>query len=118
MTRQSIQAPDELEFLEHFGVEPAEASPSDGFWQYEFSDAVGFQLVLSFDVLERSLQTVLVHDGVQVARMSAEGMVSLSIDENDPVIRGRCLAPGVEMSVEIRAEPRLSVTWSSLRTDE
>jgi hypothetical protein len=69
-------------------------------------------------VLERSLQTVLVHNAVEVARMSAEGMVSLVIDESDPVIRGRCLAQGVEISVEICIEPRLRVTWSSLRMEE
>ena len=62
-TMAQLEIPTELEFLEFFGAEPIETRGTDGFWCYEVTDRNRVTLRLSFNVLERSVQTTLLFSG-------------------------------------------------------
>ena len=54
-----MRVPGVAELTEFFGSEPVEHSAEDGYWCYEFTDELGIQVRLSFNIFERSLQTTL-----------------------------------------------------------
>jgi hypothetical protein len=108
--------PDELEMIEALGTEPKEARPADGFWCFELTDSVGTTLRLSYDVFGRSLQTVLIASGHEIARVSQEGALSLKItsDRGGTALRGEFEYRDARATVAIRIVPRISVSWATL----
>lgn len=67
-------APDSLELLEWFGVEPVISRPEDGFYAYEVDLGHDDTLTFSFDHSEGSVQVVLKHAGEPTpsSRMKAQ----------------------------------------------
>lgn len=58
-TNRAFEVPKESELVEFFGAEPTERSVKDGFWAFAVTDERGVKLRFSFDLYERSVQTML-----------------------------------------------------------
>lgn len=114
-----MQVPDELTLLELLEVAPSESRPSEGFWRYELHDNKGIVVELSFDVLERSLQTVIRVGTHVVATISSEGGVSLHpIQLSDKTaLRGEFKTQGIRTVLDLKLKPSLEVRWSSILED-
>lgn len=120
MSHGFTKVPSESEFLAAFGVEPVESARQDGFWCYSFGsedrDAVRF----SFNIQERSVQTVweskgravctVVHENADEIRINdSGGEASISVDF--AYERDEC-----RTQLQLRVLPNLEITWASLRT--
>jgi hypothetical protein len=111
-----MDVPDELSLLELLEVSPTEASPLDGFWRYELRDETGVVVELSFNTLERSVQTTIRVGAQVVATVSQEGGVSLRPIRlsGEAALRGEFEARGSRTILELKLKPRLEVRWASL----
>ncbi len=111
----SFRVLDEVELLGFFGAEPVVRAVEDGYWCYEVSDSRGVTLRFSFNLYERSVQTVLLLGGTPVATVSHEGAERMLFLEG----RLRCefSGPGMKTVLTVESGPSLSVAWSSLRTE-
>jgi hypothetical protein len=105
--------PSELELLEFFGADPSERS-EDGYYCYEVADARGVTLRFSFDVLERSVQTVLSVDGASLCSVSHENATRVRVREGALWCDFSSADSKAKLAVELY--PRISIRWSSLRT--
>jgi hypothetical protein len=87
-----FKVPEESEFLQHFSVGPEKSAPKDGYCCYEFKDVSGTMLRVSFNVHERSLQTILLKGGYEFSRVCQEGATLLAIINmgGKKVLRGEC----------------------------
>jgi hypothetical protein len=107
--------PSELELLEWFGCEPTKAE--DGQYRYQVSDKSNVTLIFSFDVIQASIQTVVIKADVPVTKVVQESARKLWIQEfgGRKHLRAECLLGShrVEMSIEI--EPCIKVEWITLR---
>ena len=111
---ERFEVPDELSFLESFGVEPLESAPEDGYWCYRLADGAGGAVRLSFNVLERSLQTIQEFGGVGKATVSCEGAVSLRLADDGTSLNGECRSEGSRTTLELQVMPHVEVTWATL----
>ena len=76
-------APDPLDLLGFFGVEPAIASPEEGFYAFEVDLGHDETLRLSFDRSEGSVQIVMKQGGEPISIVSQEGATQMSIIRKD-----------------------------------
>jgi hypothetical protein len=106
------RTPDDLELLGFFESEAIESIPEDGYWCYEFTDSHGNGLRVSCNVLEKSVQTVVLFGGHEIQTVVHEGAEELVIRENR--LYGR-FDLGADSRLTIQLKPSLSVQWSSLR---
>jgi hypothetical protein len=111
--RPPLEAPSELEFLECLGIEPTDATPEDGFWRYRVNDEAGFELTLSFNTHEGSVQILLHHSGVNVFRWSHEGAERLQCHSDGKIVIS-CRSRDTLTTVEMCTRPRVSVRVSLL----
>jgi hypothetical protein len=113
-----FRVPDQVSFLESFGVDPVEAVPRDGYWCYEITDQYDTTLRLSFNTHERSLQTTILLQGRKIETTSLEGATSLEIFEKngEPALRGECSFDNAQSSVVIEVKPAILMKWSTLVT--
>lgn len=120
MSHGFTKVPPESDFLAAFGVEPAESAPQDGFWCYLFGSENGDVVRFSFNIQERSVQTVweskgraacmVVHENADEIRINdSGGKASISVDFAHE--RDEC-----RTQLQLRVLPDLEITWSSLRT--
>jgi len=110
-----FRVPDEVELLEFFGAEAVERVVVDGYWCYETSDDRGVTLRLSFHLYEQSVQTRLSLGGTLIATVSHEGADRMLLD--DGKLRCDFSTAGEKTMLTVEVAPRLSVVWSSLRTE-
>jgi len=110
-----FRALDEVELLEFFGVEPVAHAVEDGYWCYEVLDERGVTLRFSFNLYERSVQTVLSLGGSPIATVSHEGAVRMVVREGKLQCEFSTNGERTTLTVEIGAS--LCVRWSSLRTE-
>jgi hypothetical protein len=111
-----MDVPSEGDFAVLPGLAKVDSTPDDGYWCYEFIDRKGALLRFSFDVLQRSVQTVLVLDGVDVCTVSHEGGVSIRIKQSDGsrVITGQFETPTSRATLRISLEPQIVLHWGTL----
>ncbi|MGB3692878.1 MAG: hypothetical protein WBG70_16110 [Spirulinaceae cyanobacterium] len=120
MTFTHFNIPSELEFLEAFGVEPKNAKPSDGFWDYIFEGENGLSLRLSFNQHEGSIQTALIQGKFEIATISHEGAENLeivSMVNGNTKLLGTCNYGNETINLVIEISPKLYVSWSSLKNE-
>lgn len=115
-TNNYTTIPDEFELLEFFESEPTEASSIDGFWCYERDDGKGRLLRISFNILEKSIQTILCIDGNEIETVSHEGAKKIYIAEEKGVkiLRCECECLPIKTILEVVFEPNLHLKWQSL----
>lgn len=109
-----FNVPDKINLLDYFAKEPVECDVENGYWCYEVTDEYGVSLRFSFDVFERSVQTVLSANAVQVATVSHEGASSMIIDGK--VLTCQFSYKGSSAKLTLRVRDRISVEWSSIRS--
>jgi hypothetical protein len=120
MKRGFTQVPSENDFLAAFGVEPIESAPQDGFWCYSFESDDGNAVRLSFNIHERSVQTVwmfkgravctVVHENADEIRISNE-VGAANISATFAHERDEC-----RTQLRLQIAPDLEINWTSLRT--
>jgi hypothetical protein len=106
---------DEAELLGFFGTEPTTRAVDEGYWCYEISDESGITVRFSFDLYERSVQTTILHGGSQIAMISHEGADRMLL--HDRTLRCEFSTRGEKATLTVETGLRLSVIWSSLRTE-
>lgn len=110
-----MRVPGVAELTEFFGSEPVEHSAEDGYWCYEFTDELGIQVRLSFNIFERSLQTTLSSSrGHQIATVVHE-------QADDLVVRDGCLScvfssESSKTTLTVHLQGGARVMWSTLQT--
>jgi hypothetical protein len=109
-----FQVPDESELVEFFGTEPVERAVDDGYWCYEVKDERGLALRFSFNLYERSVQTVLMLSGRPVATVSHEAAERMSIREGKLRCEFSNTSSRTTLVVGVAAE--VSIAWSTLRS--
>jgi hypothetical protein len=109
-----FETPDEDELLELFGAEPIERSVEDGYWCYETADRRGLCLRLSFNIYERSVQTVLSLDGALIERVSHEHAIYMLV--RDGKLHCEFVSVDSKALLTVELGPNLSLEWSTLRT--
>jgi hypothetical protein len=109
-----IRIPDIAEISEFFRVEPVEQSPEDGYWCYEVTDQWGVQVRFSFNIYERSVQTVVSSQGRQIVSVAHEQADDLALQSGSL----RCIfsSESSKTTLTLHLEDGASVTWSTLRT--
>lgn len=107
--------PDEAEFLDFFGAEPLECDQEEMYWCYVARDTRGLSLRLSFNILEKSLQTQIFLAETSVITVSHEGATKLSINGGE--LRCDFEYRGARSNLTLRLTPEIQVNWSSLRTE-
>lgn len=110
--RNFTATPSDLDLLEFFESEPVEFAPKDGYWCYEFTDSYKVSVRLSCNVLEKSVQTVLLVNGDEVETVVHEGAQELTIVDHK--LCGR-FDLGSDSLLIVQLKPRVSIRWSSLR---
>ncbi|WP_180145989.1 hypothetical protein [Desulfoluna butyratoxydans] len=108
--------PDEIELLEFFESEPIESYPNDGFWSYERGDINGALLRLSFNIIEKSIQSSLYLNGDEVMSVSYEGVNKIDIIEEKGVkiLKCECGSLISKTTLKVFFEPKLYIEWQSL----
>lgn len=109
-----FEVPDETDLIEFFGEEPVEKSVEDGYWCYEITDQRGITLRFSFNIYERSVQTVISVAGEKIETVSHESADRLTVGGG--VLRCEFLLSTARTTLVIDPRERLSVTWTNLRT--
>jgi hypothetical protein len=109
-----MRVPDVTDLSEFFGSEPLEQSAEDGYWCYEYTDEFEIRIRLSFNIYERSLQTVLSAQDRQIAIVVHE-------QADDLAIRDGCLScafssENAKTTLTVCLHNGVSVKWSTLRT--
>ncbi|MFN7811618.1 MAG: hypothetical protein ACK5SI_03015 [Planctomycetia bacterium] len=110
--RDFTATPSDLELLEFFESEPVEVVPEDGYWCYEFADGYNVGVRLSCNVLEKSVQTVLLVNGDEIETVVYEGAEELTILEHELHAR---FDLGSDSRLVVQLKPRVTIRWSSLR---
>jgi hypothetical protein len=111
-----VRAPDPHTILATFGWEPIEERPEDGYWCYEITDSNQMTLRLSWNILEKSLRTLLSRNGQTIVVVYYEGSFILTpIEFKDKWgLMAVFTDPGKETTVEIHVDPIICVKWSTL----
>jgi hypothetical protein len=108
----TFEIPDEVTLLEFLGVEPVERSTMPHYWCYELTDDEGAHLRLSFDMLERSVQTIMKLRDQPLCLVVHEGATRMYV--GDGKLRVEFNIRGAITKLEIGVGPHLSITWTSL----
>jgi hypothetical protein len=116
LTNAPLRAPQPLEFLVSFGIEPVESMPHDGYWCYLLADASGQSLRLSFNIHEASVQAVLSCDNGEIVRFSHEAGIELRCTP-EGVIEADFQSRGMRTKLQIQTKPRLSLSIASLLSE-
>jgi hypothetical protein len=105
---------DEVELLEFFGTDPVERSAEDGYWCYAVTDERGVMLRFSFNIFERSVQTVVSLGGTNIATVSHEAADRMIV--RDGKLRCEFSSEDSKTTLSVETGRSLSVVWSTLST--
>ena len=105
---------EEVELLEFFGADPVERSAEDGYRCYVVTDGRGVTLRFSFNVFERSVQTVVSLGGTNIATVSHEAADRMVV--RDGRLRCEFSSEDSKTALSVETGRTLSVVWSTLRT--
>ena len=111
---ETFDVPSELELIEWFGCVPVR---HDFQYQYHISDRSNVTLLFSFDVVERSIQTIVTVADAPVVKVVHESARRLWFQEfgKTKLLRAECFPGGHHTQLTIEIEPRIQVEWSTLR---
>jgi hypothetical protein len=111
-----FQAPDKQSFLEVFGIEPTEEIFQDGFYLYEFKDLDEISLKLSFNIIEKWVQTILTSKNVDIAKILHENVHSMNFvkENNNWVIKCDFGCQEYQSQLTIQLLPNIMIHLSTL----
>jgi hypothetical protein len=113
MSCEVFSVPDALELTEFFGAEPVERSTDGGYACYEVADPRGVKLRLSFDVLERSVQTTIQVAHSPLITVVHEGARTMEVAPDRLICRFSYVSS--DATLVLRLAGSISLEWSSLR---
>lgn len=105
------KTPDEIDLIEFFESEPAQPETESDVWAYSYTDKTGITVRFSFNILETSVQTMLLSEKRILSIVCQEGAEEILI-END-ILYGRFCA-GNKGSLKLTLRPFIAVEWSNL----
>jgi hypothetical protein len=108
-----FEIPNEADLTDFFGAEPMDRSVDDGYWCYEITDDSGVLLRFSFNLYERSVQTVLHVAGMAIATVGHESAERLVISQS--VLRCEFSGSALRTTLIVKLGDRISVAWTTLR---
>ena len=100
------------EYLLNLGFVVIEQSTEDLYWLYSFS-LDGIDLLLSWSLLEGSMQTAMYRNGGVICKVSSEGL-TFSQATSEGVTAKFDLGDSAT-TLEIKIKPQIQVEWSTLR---
>jgi hypothetical protein len=109
----SFEIPSEADLTDFFGAGPTDRSVDDGYWCYDITDHSGVALRFSFNLYERSVQTVLNVAGTAIATVSHESAERVVI--RDRMLRCEFSGSASRTTLIVKLAERISVTWTTLR---
>lgn len=110
--RDFTATPSDLALLEFFESEPLDSEPQDGYWCYQYVDEKEIGVRLSYNILEKSVQTTLLCNGEETDTVVHEGAEELYIV--DQVLHGK-FDLGQDTRLVLQLKPRILIRWSTLR---
>lgn len=113
--KNDFDVPSELELVEWFGCVPEKFG--EGQYRYQVSDRFNVTLVFSFDVIESSVQTIVIVADAATVRVAHESARKLWLQDlgNGSLLRAECFPGGHRTELTIEITPRIKVEWSTLR---
>lgn len=118
MENPTMSAPTAFSMLEAFGIDPIESQPEEGFFAYEWRDAVGLRLRLSWHIIERSVQVTLYLGVRELITVCQECATLLRVDPvQPPTITAEFRQAGVSGHLRCVLSPEIRVSWSNLNND-
>lgn len=105
-----FRIPEEFELLAFFGKDPIERT-ADGYMCYQVINPHGVTLRFSFDVSQRSVQTVFSIGAKTIATVSHEGATKMAVDD---LLSCEFVSNGARTLLKVEPAPGFVVTWSSL----
>lgn len=108
--RAAVVVPERVDLVAFFDGQPVEES--QGLTIFQHADQRGVTLRFSYDVFERSVQTLIEVLGQPVVVVSHEELATVCL--RDGCLVALCESPGsrTELTVDLRVS--VSVVWSSL----
>ena len=108
--------PEEFELISFFESEPVESFPNDGFWCFEKYDGKNKLLRVSFNILEKSIQTALYIDGEEIDVVSHEGAEKIYIKEEFGCELFCCVCKDAKVKIylQLSLKPNIHIQWHSL----
>ena len=109
-----MKFPDEIEFLESFGLEPIEFDLSMSYYRYIKKSKNGLvELDISFNAISSSFQVVLINNGREISVCSSENVCLLEIRNTRKGFGIHVIFEinGQKSEVEVTLEPDLHVYW-------
>lgn len=108
---------DEPELIEFFCVEPIERIGGDGYFCFEVSDDSQNKLRFSYNIFERSVQTVLLgKDNRPMVKTSYEGNVRMSVRRG--ILLCEFCDRSTKTTLTISLKDGIEVDWTTLRTED
>ena len=111
---RGFEVPGEAELIAFFGAEPTERSVEDGFWAFTVTDTRGVQLRFSFDLYERSVQTMLSFGEAVIETVSHELAARLQIKGTQ--LQTNFTGIDTKTLLVVEVAPSIKITWSTLQT--
>ena len=111
--------PSKYDFLEAFGIEPAEEDSSMAYYRYVKPSPNGeLEIDISFSAISHSFQVVLRCRGHVVATVSSEKVkfIQLRSDKSGDGIHVVFDIQGVNSEVWVKLEPEVNFHWWVLRS--
>jgi hypothetical protein len=115
-TPESLSVPTEQDLIEWFGSIPVKTA--EGQYRFEVEDKTGVKLLFSFDLIQASIQTILITTGnTPLTTVVHEGSGKVWLQKLTDLTRlcAECECEGRKITLIIELEPRIRVEWSSLR---
>jgi hypothetical protein len=114
MPADRFDVPREAELIEFFGAEPTERSVEDGFWAFTVTDERGVKLRFSFDLYERSVQTMLSVREVVIETVSHELADRLQV--KGAQLQITFTGSDTKTILVVELTPSIKIRWSTLQT--
>jgi len=113
-TDRGFEIPKEAELVEFFGREPVERSVEDGFWSFAVTDKRGVKLRFSFNLHERSVQTMLSVGEAVIETVSHELAARLQIKGTQ--LQTTFNGSDTKTLLVVEITPSIKIAWSTLQT--
>lgn len=108
--------PSEIEFLEFFESEPLESAPKDGWWCYQVeNNSIGVRF--SFNIFEKSVQTVLLYKNKEISTVSFEDCIQIKLEkysEKEILIALFGNVDKVFTKLQLVLRPDIEINWHHL----
>ena len=111
-----VKFPEEYDLLDFFGARVIENSaPHDGYFEYVVANEKGLTVKFSFNIFEKSVQSLLKHEGQIIAVFSQEGasLIEIQGDRERKFLAIDFNLDETASRMLLRVDPEICVRWES-----